>query len=426
MSFTVITKPSVGDPVKKQSLVDPLIDNATDLNARLSTLEQAKVVNFSFEIDSDSDGEPDGWTVTLYDSGASGIADASSSTGLSYDGRYSLYFTRTTGGTPVGGGYAETTDFLNVKGGRDYFLRWASKSTDATIKNVVEVVWYDEDQATVSTSTAYSAAAGNPTSWRAHGKKLSAPSTARFAKIRLIGGAQVTASAAGDVAATVYFDAVEFDEIVLGQVLITADTTIAVDEATQLLVSGCAGGGGGGGGKYNSGVSSATGAGGDSGGFVVKYPITATAGETLTIDIGTGGAGAAANSGAAGSDGANTTITGSTSGALLTLSGGKGGGGATATVAGTADYYYNNWNAVARYGCFNNGQDGTASTVYGGHGGFTPFGHGGVPGALAGDDSGDGDYGAGGAGGNASYTGPLSGAGGDGGAGMLIIEWVKG
>lgn len=97
-------------------------------------------------------------------------------------------------------------------------------------------------------------------------------------------------------------------------------TFVVPSGVITLIVEAFGGGGGGGGG----GSASAPGGGGGGGAPVFSRILSVTAGETLTIVIGTGGAGGAAQ--VDGTSGVSTTITGGTSGLLLTCIGGGGGG----------------------------------------------------------------------------------------------------
>jgi hypothetical protein len=107
------------------------------------------------------------------------------------------------------------------------------------------------------------------------------------------------------------------------RVLDTSGCTWTVPSGVTELVVVLVGGGGGGGGGVATG-GNLGGGGGGAGGLVKAETITVTANSTLTINVGTGGAGGAASTN--GSSGANSTIvSGGTT--LLSASGGGGGGG---------------------------------------------------------------------------------------------------
>lgn len=125
----------------------------------------------------------------------------------------------------------------------------------------------------------------------------------------------------------------------------TSSTSITVPNGvTQVWVSGVggAGGGGGGGAKITGAANNLRGASGGSGGageYIGPTAVTVVPGETLTITVGTGGAGGSGGTvanGAAtnGSDGTGTTVVGSTSGTIFSANGGsKGTAGGNTTVA---------------------------------------------------------------------------------------------
>lgn len=133
--------------------------------------------NGSFEIESAMAETPEGWTVTDYTGGSHVLDNTANSHGL-----VSLKFTSTGGG----GGYA-STDFIPVEELVRYGIFFSIKSSAADVRNVVEVIWYTDAQATVSTSTPYDESAANPTSWTRYNYYVSAPSTARYAKIKIYG-----------------------------------------------------------------------------------------------------------------------------------------------------------------------------------------------------------------------------------------------
>ena len=99
---------------------------------------------------------------------------------------------------------------------------------------------------------------------------------------------------------------------VLGTQVFTSSTTVTVPAgATKAILSGC---GGGGGGAYSR---SRRGGHGGQGGIVRSYPVNVTAGASIRITIGSGGAGGTSG---VGNSGGSTSF-----GSLLTLGGGQGG-----------------------------------------------------------------------------------------------------
>jgi hypothetical protein len=309
MSFTNVTKPTQGDATKK-SLADVLIDNDNDLNSRLNAIGTITgLKNGSFESDSDSDGTPDSWTKTLY-SGGSFTLDTT-------DEQHSAKSAKFTspGGGGNGGGFLDTTDFLEVSPNIFYRLYWEMKSSAAGVSNKVEVTFYDAAQASISTTTLYTSTA-NPTSWTAKNAGFKPPSTARFCKIRITG-----CHTASTTAGSTWFDNLW---IAQGQwpfgfknkvVFSATGTWTCPTGISQALVTAIGAGGGGG--------STASGGGGGGGGTGRSFQAV-TAGTPYTVTIGAAGAinGAGGNTSCNGVQG---------NGGAAGASGGAGGAGGSAT-----------------------------------------------------------------------------------------------
>ena len=168
-------------------------DNFEFLYGLIGSQAAYGITNGSFEIDSDANGIPDGWTVSYYPGGYGGIQ----ATGM--DGGYMWAFIHP-GGAGNGGG-SITSDYLNVSalvGGKVAFLHYASA---AGMKNIVQILFYTGAKAYISTSVVYSSTS-NPTSpTRFFSSPFVPPSTARYLKVQLIGGFTDTA-----VAGWAYFD----------------------------------------------------------------------------------------------------------------------------------------------------------------------------------------------------------------------------
>lgn len=310
MSFTNITKPTQGDASKK-SLADAIIDDLNDLNNRVLAIGTiTSVKNGSFESDSDSDGTPDSWTKTLY-SGGSFTLDTSDQ----QHSATSAKFTSPGGGGSNGGGYLDTTDFLEVSPLVYYRLQWEMKSSAAGLSNKVEVTYYTAAQASISTTALYSSTS-NPTSWTAKTAGFRPPSTARFIKLRFTGG-HTSSSTAGST----WFDNVwlAIAQLPFGfqhRIVFTASgswtppTAVTVAQVTAIGAGGgggsTAGGGGGGGGGTGRSITSVT----------PGSPVTVTigaagivngAGGNTVCNGVTGNGGAAGNSGGAGGAGGSAT-----------------------------------------------------------------------------------------------------------------------
>lgn len=186
--------------------------------------QRSLVLNYSFEDDDDGDGEPDNWTVTLYTNGTQTL---DTSAGGQIHGAKALKFTS----TGTGGGYAESDLFL-VHEAEAVTATWATKSSDAGVRNVTELVWYDRSQSVLSTSSIYDDSTTNPTSWTDKSGTATAPANARFAKIRLTG----CHSSDATVGST-WFDDVRIDQ---GVVTLTGTQTLTNKTLTSPVINGTA------------------------------------------------------------------------------------------------------------------------------------------------------------------------------------------
>ena len=135
------------------------------------------VPNGSFEVDSDSNNVPDGYTLAS-EAGASNSRDNTQST----SGSWSMRFTS----TGSGGGSIITTDFFPVNDVDQLRVNVDLFSTVAGVRNIVRVEWFDVSQVAISNTDAYDSTA-NPTSWTTQNLFATPPVGARFAKLRLIG-----------------------------------------------------------------------------------------------------------------------------------------------------------------------------------------------------------------------------------------------
>lgn len=401
MPYTAVTKPSQGDPTLK-SFADALIDNQAYFNSQLSTIASVAIPNASFEIDSDADGYPDEWTFTSYNDGTLTITgNGKADTAVSH-GSYAL---KITAPGVSGGGYLETDNFIEVTPNRVFTMSWQHYASVTNIRDKVEVRWYDANQTYISTTTIYTSITNPTADWAPQFGHALPPSTARFAKVRLVGAENTTS-----VAGSSYWDDVRVGMLEFRYKLeLTRSTAIAATErpsqwtvptGVALAVVEMIGGGGGGGGRDSS-----IGGGGGGGGGYVRKLLDVTAGTAYTVTLGVGGAGGAET--VNGSDGEDTVFD------TMTASGGTGGtkGGAGGAGGGGSGGDENQ-----------TGTTGTAGdTSNGGAGGYAlPIGIAGLGGLQASPVvGGDGYYGGGGGGGGDNSGGD----GGNGGDGFVIIRY---
>jgi hypothetical protein len=200
MAWTDITAPSVGEATKKVAFADAVIGNLVYLKANMGGGGGDLIVNGDFELDSDSDGIPDGWDLTEYTAGA---FDLDVTTPM--QGAASAKFT-SPGAT--GGGNLQSTDFFPVSEEKMLIVDFLMRSSVAGIHNLVEVRWYSTalEANYISTSTIYDSTT-NPTSRKRFTYTTTPPATARFAKLKLVGAKNDTATAG-----IAYFDGVQASE----------------------------------------------------------------------------------------------------------------------------------------------------------------------------------------------------------------------
>lgn len=349
--------------------------------------------NGSFEVDVDGDGIPDHWTRTLL----TGAVDANNQivTGAGNSIHGSNGFKTTVPNTAGNGGASLTTnDFREVDGGTNYLLSFWMKASSATMHNRVEVAWYDEAKALLSTVTVFNNLTTNPTSWQRMPVFIVSPATAGFAKVILTGGV----AGAATVNCNTLWDDFRLERHAFRH---KVELDVAGNHTWISPVSGpikvtCVGAGGG----ATFGGGPAFGNGGGGGGGTAVSALYATVGEKFPIVVGAGAANA--NGGDTSFDGG--VVIGEGGDAASVSTGGAGGG--TASVGDFTEF----------------GGDGeSATTSTGGAGGSSAFGCGGVGGIEGVTNNGsNGVSRGGGAGGGSrvSSTNNRSGA-----AGYVIIEW---
>ena len=204
MAYEAITDAEIqsGKPVIGPSGFGSKVkDNLEYLYGVLGTLSGNVLPNGSFETDSDSDDVPDSWTENLYPGGSGAIYTTSPAHGAS-----SFSFVHP-GGAGNGGGYLDS-DYVEVSALITYFIRFITWATAAGMKNQVYVLYYDKVKSYISGTAVYSSTT-NPTSAAVYFYQFTPPATARFIKVRVIGGYTDTA-----VAGTAYFDDVAVGPVV--------------------------------------------------------------------------------------------------------------------------------------------------------------------------------------------------------------------
>lgn len=219
MAFEAITTTEI--QVKKpvtRSLWSKVKNSLDFLNGRIGTLALLGVPNGSFEIDSDADGVPDNWTRSLYAGGTGGIV-----TDLPDDGANGFGLVHP-GGAGNGGGYLES-DYIVCSQLRKLLLGFIHWSTAAGMHNLVQIRYFTKAKVYISDATLYDSTA-NPTSPVYFIAPFTPPATARYYKVRLIGGYTDT-----NVAGTAYFDAIGEAGV---DILMTRTSAAAIAETESL------------------------------------------------------------------------------------------------------------------------------------------------------------------------------------------------
>ena len=203
----------------------------TDDNINLESTSSATgadnlILNNSFEDDTDGDGIPDNWTRTLYTGGAFTLDTTTQS-----HGSKAAKFTS----TGTGGGYLTSTATYAIRPSTSYSVGVNLKSSDAGVRNVVEVLWYKADGTASSTAstTLLDDSTTNPTGWTENWYETSSPSDAYFAKIRLTGCHSSDATAG-----STHFDDVNFTAGVLRRAKTTFTNTVTMSAKSMYWAKG--------------------------------------------------------------------------------------------------------------------------------------------------------------------------------------------
>lgn len=176
------------------------------------------VPNGSFEIDSNVDDIPDGWTLTS-ETGSDNEIDSTEST----DGANCFRFTS----TGNGGGSLTTTDFFPVNEVSPLRVSFDIRSTVAGVNNIVRVEWYDVSQVSISNTDVYDSVS-NPTTFTNNLLDATPPANARYAKLKLIGIDPGVA-----ISGSTYFDRVAVFYNLNQEIAFTRETAVATTGAAS-------------------------------------------------------------------------------------------------------------------------------------------------------------------------------------------------
>lgn len=175
-------------------------------------------INGSFESNSSGDGvNPDNWTLTVQGSAALDTSEQRS-------GAQSLRFIA----SGAGGGQALMQDAFEVSPLRAVHVSFMVRANNATIDALAELIWYDNGQNELSTTTIFDpfndTSEPQPINWQIVDVVSAPPASARYARLRLTGGVVANAQSG-----TVWFDNVivaldrAVDVVRTGDIKLTTD-----------------------------------------------------------------------------------------------------------------------------------------------------------------------------------------------------------
>jgi len=164
--YDVIIKDAAGNTI------DTIPNYGANESSAVSDIGQ--ILNPSFEFGSST---PDDWTLT-----SDGAQTPATETTDVNHGAQALKF------TSVGsGGGTATSVFFECYPTEQILVDFQLKSSVVDVRNLVEVLWFDKAQSSVSNSTVYDESAANPTGWATKFGVVAAPATAVYAKIKIHG-----------------------------------------------------------------------------------------------------------------------------------------------------------------------------------------------------------------------------------------------
>jgi len=261
-----------------------------------------RLINGSFEADSDDDGQPDGWEFDPNGGTPGGATGAINSSTVAH-GANSFAIN----GAANTSGSVDMAVMQPCKGNDTYtdgelmLLSFWQQTSDQLNDDQISVSWYDKDGVLISSATIWTwdtTAAAN--TWKRFYAPLVPASGARFFKLSIIG------NTTGGGSGTSYYDGLSIETVTFKRKVstTTAGTYAWVCPTGVFSVRAtCVGGGGGG-----AGGAVGLGGGGGGGGGVAVSIINTTPGTTYSVVV--GAAGAAGLAGGAGGAGGNSSFNG--------------------------------------------------------------------------------------------------------------------
>lgn len=196
MAFVSISSSviEVGDFITAD-LMTQVKDNFDALNAK--AVYSGGLPNGSFEVDSDANGVPDSWTVSLYPGGSMAI---STSVGVQH-GEQCIAFTHP-GGAGNGGGRIYS-DYMACDEHIVQIVKFDLQTNNGDLKCAAIMNYYDIDKVATTYVTLYEST-DNSTLAKRHVRYALPPASSRFCKLQLIGGQDDK-----DTTGIAYFDGAE-------------------------------------------------------------------------------------------------------------------------------------------------------------------------------------------------------------------------
>lgn len=237
---TIPSDPAVKDPTEA-SLAAAINAALAALNSNVQVLIDEGVANGSFELDQETSGQPDRWTLTDNNGGTHQLASTVTSE-VAHGVRALECVTTSTGWVE-----ALHDEFQPCQPGERIQLEFALRATVSTIRVRGQVLLYDISQNLIATSTLYDENSGNPSTFKKFGgperqKAITVTGSPRFYKPKLIAG-----ETSGGVPGSVFFDNVR-TRIYHGSVptgrtskgTISTNTTTTIDISSQIGDDGAA------------------------------------------------------------------------------------------------------------------------------------------------------------------------------------------
>jgi hypothetical protein len=104
-----------------------------------------------------------------------------------------------------GGGEAISDDYIPVPASSKFNLKWWSKSSAADISNKVTALYYDVNKDPLDPADIWSEDTNNATDWTLYARTFTTDPSARFMKVKLVGGVEDS-----NEGGTTFYDGVDF------------------------------------------------------------------------------------------------------------------------------------------------------------------------------------------------------------------------